>query len=244
MRFKLSILKAKSVLLQGCTGLLLLGAGCSSAQTAVGVEAEAEVPSGVQRAHLQRQRQALEQALRQAETACYQRFAVEDCLRQERQKARKAQVDLRQQETAIDTAQRRERAAQRLSEMAERERTRPVPAPVAPRAPSLPPAPAQEAPRAAAEDAAAAARLNAATRAAERKQQARERASQQQQKRKAHQTNQAQAVSAQAAQAAKARQQREEKNAAAAQRRARVLQSQAEAAAAGRTPAAPLSPNP
>ena len=166
------------------------------------------------REHLQQQRQALDRSLRQNEAACYQRFAVQDCLRQVRQATRQAQADVRQQAAALDAAERRERANRRLQEAVERETAhsaalaQPVlaAAPVRPKsAPSAPP------------------------------------------QRPTQRAQQAKAVAAQAAQAQRAqqaRQLRQEKNADAAQRRARVLQSQAEAAAAGRTPAASLSPPP
>ena len=170
------------------------------------------------REHLQQQRQALDRSLRQNEAACYQRFAVQDCLRQVRQATRQAQADVRQQAAALDAAERRERANRRLQEAVERETAQsaalaqPVlaAAPVRPKsAPSAPP--------------------------------------QRPTQRPTQRAQQAKAVAAQAAQAQRAqqaRQLRQEKNADAAQRRARVLQSQAEAAAAGRTPAASLSPPP
>ena len=217
--------------------LLLAAVGLCHAQTQVSAPSAAE-----ERARLHHERQVVEQALAHAEAACYQRFAVEDCLRQARQTARTAQTDLRQQEAVINEAERRRRAAQRLEDIAERERNRSVPALMPPRIKEAPPA-AQPLESEAAAPLPEAVK-NPAALAAEREQQARQRARQQQQKRKAHQANQAEAVSAQAAAAANARQQREAKNAAAAQRRARLLQSQADDAAAGRVPAAPLSPAP
>lgn len=217
--------------------LLLAAAGLCHAQTQVSAPSAAD-----ERARIRHERQVVEQAQAQAEAACYQRFAVEDCLRQARQTARKAQTELRQQEAVINEAERRQRAAQRLEEIAERERTRPVPAPIPPRIKEAPPVAQPLESEAAAPQPAEAVKNSAVL--AEREQQARQRARQQQQKRKAHQANQAESVSAQAAEAANARQQREAKQAAAAQRRARLLQSQADDAAAGRVPAAPLSPAP
>lgn len=170
------------------------------------------------REHLQQQRQALDRSLRQNEAACYQRFAVQDCLRQVRQATRQAQADVRQQAAALDAAERRERANRRLQEAVERETAhsaalaQPVLAAAPVRPKSAPSAPPQRPTR-----------------------------------RPTQRAQQAKAVAAQAAQAQRAqqaRQLRQEKNADAAQRRARVLQSQAEAAAAGRTPAASLSPPP
>ena len=221
-------------LLRYCVWCLLCGAGWAYAQTGAAA-LEKSTEEGV-RARIEQKSQAIDQALKQAETACYQRFAVEDCLRKERQNARKAQALLRQQKAVLDDAERRERAAQRLKAIAERELPTPAPATAHVKEASPPLPPPQPRP----ENALPASRPEDV----DRDQQAQGRARQQQEKRKAHQARQAEAVSSQAAQAAKARQLREEKNAAAAQHKAQVLQSQADEAAAGRTPAAPLSPVP
>lgn len=222
-----------------CVWLLLCGAGWVHAQPETAV-LETSV-DGADRASIQHERQAIDRALGQAEAACYQRFAVEDCLRQERKKARKAQTRLRQQETTLDQTERCERAAQRLKAIAERESMQPAPMPATSRVKeATAPAPAAPPVRSGPEEVKKAPRPDTL----DRDQQARERARQQQEKRKAHQASQAAAVSSQSAQAAKARQRQEEKNAAAAQHKAQVLKSQADDAAAGRTPAAPLSPSP
>ena len=218
---------------------------------ASGVVAQTPAPppaSLPDRTHIQQQRQAIDHTLRQQETACYQRFAVEDCLRKVRQHARQAQADLRQQAAALDADERRERADQRLHDIAERERMRPAAAPLsvntrgaAPHSALQPsPLPSLASPA----DGQTSGQQTQEQAQGQEQAQAKARARQQQNRRKAQQTKQAKAMSAQAAEAAQARQARQEKNAAAAQRRARVLQSQAEAAAAGRTPAAPLSPAP
>lgn len=217
-------------LLHCCVGLLLCGAGWAHAQTGTAaLETAADLDA---RTRIHHQRQAIGKALRQAEVACYQRFAVEDCLRQERQSVHKAKARLRQQEAVLDQAQRRERATQRLKVIGARASTQPVPVPAV--------SPTRDATRSRPEKG----QKKPHSDPANRDQQARERARQQQEKRTAHQASQAAAVSSQAAQAAKARQQQEEKNAAAAQHKAQVLQAQADNAAAGRTPAAPLSPRP
>ncbi len=226
-------------LLRYCVGFLLCGAGWAYAQTeAAALEKPADAH---ERVRIHHERQAVDRALGQAEAACYQRFAVEDCLRQERQKTRKTQARLRQQEAALDQAERRERAAQRLKAIAERESTQPAPVPATSQIKGAvdsaqPAQPANAGPEKVQKEP----RPNALS----RDQQARERARQQQEKRKAHQASQGGSVSGPAAQAAKARQLREEKNAAAVQHKAQVLKSQADNAAAGRMPAAPLSPSP
>lgn len=213
---------------------MLCGAGWVYAQTE-GTPAPALAPPSAletsvipqERARIQHEIRATQQILRQEEIACYQRFAVEDCLRKARQSARQTQTDLRQQEAALDAADRRQRAVQRRQEIALREsahaaeaaelapatmRAKDAPRPQPVRVPQKPP----------------------------RDDLGRD----QQDKRKAHRANQAKAVSAQAAEAAQARQLREKNKAAAAERRARLQQSQADDAAAGRVPAAPLSPPP
>ena len=51
-----------------------------------------------ERAHLQQQRQAIDTALQRAQAACYQRFAVQDCLNSERRRAREATALLAKRE--------------------------------------------------------------------------------------------------------------------------------------------------
>lgn len=54
------------------------------------------------------------------EKACYQRFAVNDCLHAARAKRRAALADLRREEIALDDADRQRRAAERLHTLEER----------------------------------------------------------------------------------------------------------------------------
>lgn len=197
-----------------------------------------------ERARIHQERQAIERVLQEAQTACYQRFAVEDCLQKARRTARQADSSLRQREAALDATERRERAAQRLAAIAEHEKSLPAPAPAVSAMQSATPlAPAHPGPQGQTR-ALQSPDKSAVLHHRERQAQAQARARQQQDKRRAHQTSQAEAIASQAAQAARARQLQEEKKAAAAQRKARVLQSQIDNAAAGRKPAAPLSPDP
>ena len=83
----------------------------------------------LERENLGREREAIDTTLQQAEVACYQRFAVEDCLSQARRHAREARAQIHQRELVLDSTERRERAAQRLSDVQERERTRVPPTP-------------------------------------------------------------------------------------------------------------------
>lgn len=197
-----------------------------------------------ERARIHQERQAIDRALQQAETACYQHFAVEDCLQKERRSARQGYARLRQREAALEAAERRERAAQRLEAIAEQEKKHPPAGPAATAVPGTQPGVPVQAEHPVQAPAHQQQKKDRAYQYRERQTQAQSRAQQQQDKRAAHQASQAEALAAHAAGAAKARQLQEEKKAAAARHKARVLQLQADNAAAGRKPAAPLSPDP
>lgn len=205
---------------------------------------DAAAGAAQERARIQQERQAIDRALQQAQTACYQRFAVEDCLQKARRTARQADASLRQRETALAAAERRERAAQRLATIAEHQKSPPAPVPSVSAVPGAAPLGPANPGRQVQARVPQPTEKDTAQQSRERQAQARVRARQQQQKSTAHQAGQAEAMAAHAANAAKARQLQEEKRAAAAKRKARVLQSQADNAAAGRKPAAPLSPDP
>ena len=200
------------------------------AQAPLGKETPASLPERANadsraagREAVRKEREAIAQTLRQSEAACYQRFAVEDCLNVERRRARKAHALLEQQETTLDEAERRERAALRLKDIAGRTPAPAVPAPFSDvRSPEVAVDVLQQ----------------------ERAFEARQRAERLQQKQQLHQAQVAEQIPQRAAAAEKARQRLEEKRAAAERRRARALQAQQERAAAGRKPPAALSPPP
>ncbi|NMM79602.1 hypothetical protein B2J86_01415 [Acidovorax sp. SRB_14] len=201
---------------------LLLGLAGAHAQTPTAhADAAAAAARAQESESLQREREAIDRALQQAEKGCYQRFAVEDCLREARRSAREARARVRQRQLVLDEAERRERAAQRLSEIQERESTRVPPTP--------PPSASAEPARRPTQ--------------ADIDRQAQERARTQQDRRAAQQARQAQAREA-AAQAEAAREKQLQKQQAAAEHKARVLKSQADKASAGQKPAAPLPPPP
>lgn len=156
--------------------------------------------------------------LKQAEAACYQRFAVEDCLRAERRSARAQRAVLQQREAVISDAERRERAAQRLKDIEQRQAARDA---------ETPPAPRVSAPRQGKEPDAQAPQLRA------RKQSEREAAA------RADQEKHRQSVQQQAA---RNRQYQLEKQQAANERKARLQQQQEQDKARGHVPAAPLPP--
>lgn len=67
-----------------------------------------------QRAWIARTRIAHDAHFNAQEIACYQRFAVNDCLLESRRAQREVMGDLRRQEILINDAQRKRRAAQQL----------------------------------------------------------------------------------------------------------------------------------
>lgn len=172
-----------------------------------------EADRSAERARIREEEAVITRRLQQAEAACYQRFAVEDCLRAARRDARTQRAALRQRESLLDDAERRERAARREQDVARRqaEHAASEPQMAAPRAPREPDSRGP--------------RLRAGT------QGGREAAA------RAHQERQRQALDQQAA---RNRQQQREKQQAADERKARVQKQLEEDKARGRQPAAPL----
>jgi hypothetical protein len=164
-----------------------------------------------ERERIHRERTTIEQNLQRAQADCYQRFAVEDCLRSARRKARSEQAVLRHQEVLMDEQDRRDRSAQRLQSIDERQRIR-----------------AGETPSHAVGIRASRGTVSTARPRAKPQEETRAR---QEQRRQALQR-----------QAMEGRQNQAAKLQAAQERKARVQQRQAQDAARGRTPAAPLTP--
>lgn len=77
-----------------------------------------------QRVRIQQERDALLRTQQLAETACLQRFAVEDCQKKARSEARERLTTLSIQEEALDEALRRERAAERQQAIEARQQER------------------------------------------------------------------------------------------------------------------------
>lgn len=73
-------------------------------------------------ARITAERAQIEARVAQAEAACYQRFAVNDCLAKVREERRTRMSDLRRQEVALNDAARKRRAAQQLLRIDERVR--------------------------------------------------------------------------------------------------------------------------
>lgn len=174
---------------------------------------------------IRHERDAIKARRQQDEAACYQRFSVEDCLRGVRAGARDAESRLRAQEIELNDAERKEKAAERLKSIEEKQRA------VVPEGPSA---------GASAPDALLrkphdpqGMKSQRDQEAGQRAQQQRDRVQKQAEERAAHNATNAE-------RAAQARERHAAALKAAQERRARIEKSQAEAAAQGRKPAAPL----
>lgn len=90
--------------------------------TCVGVRAQ---PAGdgvsAERSRIAAERVRIEEASAREEKACYQRFAVNDCLNDTRERKREFVSDLRRQELALGDAERKRRSAQRQREIEQRD---------------------------------------------------------------------------------------------------------------------------
>ena len=176
---------------------------------------------------IRHEREALQSQRVKDEAVCYRQFAVEDCLRAVRTQVRVAEARLRTQEINLNDAERKEKAADRLKSIEKKQR----PVPVAKAAVGGQPEANLRKPAA-----------DPQATKAQRDHDAQLRA-QQQHTRVQKQAQEQAARSAESAdRAAQARSRHAETLRAAQERRARVEKAQAEAAAKGRSPAAPLSP--
>ena len=181
---------------------------------------------------IRRDRAALAAARHQQDAACYQRFAVEDCLRTVRAKSREVESRLRAQEVELNDAERRQKAADRVRSI--KERTQSVPAT---------PGPAQVRGAVVREPPSGGERkvpTDPQNLKMQRDQEAAQRAQQQRQRKQTQSSQQASRAAANADQAAKARERQVEALKAADERRMRVEKAKTDAAAQGRKPAAPL----
>jgi colicin import membrane protein len=111
------------------------------------VAADGPNAASAERARIARERAEVESRAKDAEAACAREFAVSACLRQARAERRAAVQQLDRQRALLDEAQRKQRAADRLSRIRERQeaaarndakpkvevRTRGEPAPVSER---------------------------------------------------------------------------------------------------------------
>lgn len=192
--------------------LALLWAAAAQAQNAP-ARPEASAARTAERKRIHLEQAAIATRLKQAETACYQRFAVEDCLRAERRQARAERAVLRQRESLLDDTERRERAALRLQDIEQRRDAAQQPLP---RVAASRPAKGQN------------------------PQVPEQRARRQSERTDVAQAGQAKRQQERQQQAARDRQRQQDKLRAASDRKARVQQEQEQEKARGHQPAAPL----
>lgn len=176
---------------------------------------------------IRHERDAIQSQRLKDEAVCYRQFAVEDCLKAVRAQVRVAEARLRAQEIDLNDAERKEKAADRLKSIEEKQR----PVPAADAAAGGPPGATLRKPTA-----------DSQATKAQRDQAAQQRAQQQRSRAQKQEHEQAAHSAESADRAAQARSRHAETLRAAEERRARVEKAKAEAAAKGRAPAAPLPP--
>jgi hypothetical protein len=103
--------------------LAICGSALAADASSADADAEAEAAKAVQaerkaaRNEIAAQRALVKQRQTAAESECYQRFYVEDCLSDARMQAREQDKPLRERELQLNDQERRERAAQRLKDI-------------------------------------------------------------------------------------------------------------------------------
>ena len=99
--------------LRGCLAIaFMMSCGIATAQPQDEVKAE--------RTRIADERGRVEARFAAEEKACYAKFGVNDCLQEARTRRREVLADLRRQEVSLNDADRRRRAAERLSEIEQR----------------------------------------------------------------------------------------------------------------------------
>jgi len=73
-----------------------------------------------EKARINAERNKAEATFKAEEKACYRKFAVNDCLKEARDKRRQVVTDLRRQEISINDAERKRKGAERLREIEEK----------------------------------------------------------------------------------------------------------------------------
>ena len=92
---------------------LLLAAGLALPAAAQTRQAD----DAAERARIASERTRIEAEFEQANKACYQKFAVNDCIADARARRRELLADLRRQELVLNDADRRRRSSERLEEI-------------------------------------------------------------------------------------------------------------------------------
>lgn len=175
-------------------------------------------------ARIHQERAALAASRQKDEAVCYQRFAVEDCLREVRAKVREVENRLRAQEVELNDAERREKAADRLRAIEEKQHAATSGVPASKNGDAK----VRKAP------------LDPRDVKMQHDRDAQQRAQQQREHADSQAKEQATRASANAERAAKTRDRHAQTLKAADERRARLEKANADAAAQGHKPAAPL----
>ena len=177
-----------------------------------------------QHARIREERTALAASRQRDEAACYQRFAVEDCLREVRVKVRGVENLLRSQEIELNDVERREKAAERLRVIEEKQSAVPALSPADKKGDTK----VRKAP------------LDPSSVKTQHENDATQRAQQQRQRVQSKVTGRATREASNNEHAAKSRERHAQTLKAAQERRARVEKASADALAQGHKPAAPL----
>lgn len=90
------------------------------AATALPAWTQTQADNDAERARIARERSQSDARLASEEVACYQKFAVSDCLKAARARRRDLLSDLRRQELTLNDADRKRRAGERVQGMEER----------------------------------------------------------------------------------------------------------------------------
>jgi colicin import membrane protein len=84
------------------------------------VAATGQADFEAERARLSQERKVIEERFNVEQKACYQKFAVEGCLQESRQKRRAASDDIKRQEAAINGIERKRRGAAEMDKLEEK----------------------------------------------------------------------------------------------------------------------------
>ena len=206
---------------------------------AAGQEASAASQRDAERAAIEQARRRNAEQRTQAQTKCYQLFAVEDCLRDVRNQWREVESRLRAREVQLNDAERKEKAQQRLRQIEEKQASAAA-ATIPPASAAATTPPASAVVRKAEPTGRSGARENTAGSVKLRDREAAARASQQRERQQSQAAEQALREKESTERAAQARQRQLEVEKAAQARRAKREQEKADAAANGHKPAATL----
>ncbi|WP_048440773.1 hypothetical protein [Caenimonas sp. SL110] len=100
--------------------VLALPLGAQPLPAQLPASAQVQGNFAVEKARIARERNAAEALYKVEEKACYQKFAVTDCVNDARDKRRVVMTELHRQEVAVNDVERKRKAAERLQSIAEK----------------------------------------------------------------------------------------------------------------------------